>query len=203
MQRNFIDTLEKLATTRIDYCSARIGLENARILGKEGKHLEAAEIFTTTASQFRELCEVYKIEREHREFEGIYHLCKAWEQMELAEEFSEPDKFAKAAYQFSKASNFSNEPKNKLLASGNSTYCLALELGCEFDKSYDTEAKAQMYPKIKSMLRNAASLYEKGSFKGAADWALATSTYFDAAWHLIKADEELEISKKKEIIGIA
>ncbi len=203
MPLDFIDTLEKLATTRIDYCSARIGLEKARILGKKGKHLKAAEIFGNTASQFRELCDDYKIEREHRELEAIYHLCRAWEQMELAEEYFESERFTKAADQFNKASNFSNETKYKLLASGNSAYCLALELGCEFDKSYDTEAKAQLYPKIKSMLRNAASSYDKGAFKGAADWALATSTYFDAAWHLIKADEELDIIKKKEIIGIA
>ena len=58
-------------------------------------------------------------------------------------------------------------------------------------------------PKIKSRLRNAATTYERGGYKGAADWALATSTYFDAAWHLIKADEELEIIKKREIMGVA
>lgn len=198
-----IYTLEKLAKTRIDYCSARITLEEARVLGKKGKHVKAAEIFASTASQFMELCKVYKIEQEHRELEAIYHLCKAWEQMELAEEYLEPDRFGKAADQFTKASNFFNETKYKVLASGHSAYCLALGHGCEFDKSYDINTKAQLYPKIKFNLRNAASLYEKGGFKETADWALATSTYFDATWQLIKADEELEIIKKKGIMSIA
>jgi len=200
---NFITTLEKVAKTRIDYCSARIALEQARILGKEGRHLEAAEIFATTASQFMELCEVYKVEREHRELEAIYHLCRAWEHMELAEEHIDPEMYAKAAKQFTIASDIFIKTKNKFLASGNSAYCLALELGCKFDKSYDAETKAQLYPKIKSILRNASTMYEKGGFKGAADWALATSTYFDAAWHLIKADEKLEIIQKREIMGVA
>jgi hypothetical protein len=201
-----LDTLKfliKLTKTRIDYCSARMDLEKARILGKKGEHIKAAEIFANTASQFIALCKVYKIEREHRELEAIYHLCRAWEQMELAEEYLEPERFTRAADQFTKASDFSTEPKYKLLASGNSAYCMALEHGCEFDKSYDSNIKAQLYPKIKSILRNAASLYEKGGFKGAANWALATSTYFDAAWHLIRADELLKIDEKQEILRIA
>jgi predicted amidohydrolase len=64
------------------------------------------------------------------------------------------------------------------------------------------QVKAQLYPKIKVMLRKAASSYEKGGFKSGADWALATSTYFDAAWHLIRADEELELDERRKLLGI-
>jgi len=58
-----------------------------------------------------------------------------------------------------------------------------------------------LYPNVKSILRKAADLYDKGGFKNGADWALATSTFFDAAWYLIQADNELDVNKKKEFLN--
>ncbi|NVM19054.1 MAG: carbon-nitrogen hydrolase family protein [Candidatus Lokiarchaeota archaeon] len=197
-----IKKLEKVAQLRIRYCSARLNVEKARILGKQGEYYAAAELFASAASEFREVCNLFKVERERGELEAVYYLCRAWESMELAEKYGDPERFAEAANLFSKASKLFSDSKLKLLASANSAFCEALELGCEFDETYESEVKAQLYPKIKSMLRTAASSYEKGGFKNGADWALATSTYFDAVWHLIRADEELEISYKKNLLDI-
>jgi predicted amidohydrolase len=52
------------------------------------------------------------------------------------------------------------------------------------------------------MLNNAASSYDKSGFENVADWALATSIYFDAAWHLIQANKELDINEKGRLLGI-
>ncbi|MCZ2809707.1 MAG: hypothetical protein O2V44_10170, partial [Candidatus Bathyarchaeota archaeon] len=197
-----IEKLEKLAKVRMNYCSARANIERARILGKQGKHLEAAVRFASVASQFKDVFALLKIERERKELEAVYYLCRAWENMELAEKYEDPDRFAEAGSLFTKASELFTDSKLKLLASGNSAFCQALEHGCKFDKSTEMQVKAQLYPKIKMMLRNAASSYRKGGFESGDDWALATSTYFDAAWHLIKADEELEIDKRKRLLGI-
>ena len=197
-----IEKLKKVAKLRMNYCSARIDLETARILGKQGEHIEAAEKFASAASQFRHVCTRYKIERERKELEAVYYLCRAWESMELAEKYEEPKRFAEAADLFTEASNLFTDSKLKLLASGNSTFCQALEYGCKFDDSIEMETKTQLYPKVKTMLRKAADLYRKGGFDSGADWALATSTYFDATWHLIRADEELDINKKGEILRI-
>ncbi|MFX1592215.1 MAG: carbon-nitrogen hydrolase family protein, partial [Promethearchaeota archaeon] len=41
-----------------------------------------------------------------------------------------------------------------------------------------------------------------GGFENGSNWALATATYFDAAWSLIKADEELEFEERKKLLGI-
>jgi predicted amidohydrolase len=193
--------LEKVAKVRMNQCSARIILDEARILGKKGDHIAAAEKFNNAASQFRDICILYKIKRERAEIEAIYHLSKAWESMELAENYEDPEKFAEAANLFAKASDYFNESKLKFLAQGNSNFCLALEEGCKFDQSYDMEYKTTLYPNIKSILRKAANLYDKGGFKNGADWALATSTYFDAAWHLIQADNELDVIKKQEFLN--
>jgi predicted amidohydrolase len=194
--------LEKAANVRMDYCSARTNLEKARILAKKGERLDAAEQFSHAANQFRDICSIFRIKRERGELEAVFYLCKAWENLEIAEEYEDSNKYALSAELFSKASSLFQESKLKLLATGNSNFCLALEQGCNFDKSHEIKVKADLFTKVKSLLRNAASSYEKGGFKGGADWALATSTYFDAAWHIIQADEELEINKKKELLDI-
>jgi len=201
-ERERIDKLQRVAKLRISYCSARINLEEGRTLGKTGDHSTAAEKFAMAASIFRGVCTRYKLEREKRELEAIYYLCRAWESMELAEKFEEPERFDYAANLFTKASKFFVDTKLKLLASGNSAFCRALELGCKFDESMDIGIKTDLYPKVKLMLSNAASSYGKSGFENVADWALATSIYFDAAWHLIQADKELDISKKGRLLGI-
>jgi len=202
MEIDRIDKLIKVAKLRTSYCSARMDVEKARIIGKQGEHITAAELYASAASQFRYVCNLFKTEKERMELEAVYYLCRAWESMELAEKYEDHDRFSESANLFIKASNLFTDSKLKLLASGNSSFCQALELGCEFDETYDFKVKTQLYPKIKSMLRTAASSYEKGGFKNGGDWALATSTYFDAVWHLIRADEELEISNKKNLLDI-
>lgn len=65
------------------------------------------------------------------------------------------------------------DSKLKCVASGNSVFLQALEFGCKFGESTETQVKAQLYPKIKVMIRKAAaSSYGKGAFGSGADWAL-------------------------------
>ncbi|MFW9951094.1 MAG: carbon-nitrogen hydrolase family protein, partial [Candidatus Thorarchaeota archaeon] len=85
---------------------------------------------------------------------------------------------------------------------GNAAFCHALELGSKFDRSSDKTKKAEYYPEIKMMLRNAANSYRRGGFESEADWALATSTYFDATWYIISADGELNLDEKKRLLDI-
>ena len=197
-----IEKLEKVARLRINYCSAKINLEEGRILGKQGEHFKASEHFGKAASQFRNVCTRYKIEKERKDLEAIYYLCRAWENMELAENYLEPERYAEAADLFLKASQLFQESKMKLLASGNSAFCNALKLGCKFDESYHSETRGKLYPNIKAMLRGAANSYEKGGFKNGANWAIATSTYFDGVWHVIKADEELDLKEKERLLKL-
>lgn len=200
LEREKLSKLEKLIKVRIKHCSARINVEQARILGRKGEHLAAAEKFALAASEFKEVCNKFKIEKEREELEGGYYLCRAWENMEFAETYGDSNRFAEASELFSKASNLFSSIKMKLLSSGNSAFCQALKYGCQFDETTDTQLKSELYPKVKMILRKAASSYRKGGFENGADWALATSTYFDAAWHLIKADEELNLDEKMKLL---
>ncbi|MFW9797389.1 MAG: nitrilase-related carbon-nitrogen hydrolase [Candidatus Thorarchaeota archaeon] len=202
VERGRVEKLVKLARARMSYCSARAQIEGARSLGKQGKHLEAAERFAHAASQFREVFSLISIERERGELEAIYNLCRAWETMELAEEYQDPDRFSEAVKLFTKASKIFTESNLKALASGNSAFCQALEYGCKFDNSTDAEVKTELYTRIKSKLRRASSSYQKAGYESGANWALATSTYFDAIWHLMKADEELDLDERRKLLRI-
>jgi hypothetical protein len=195
-----MNKFETIAKVRISYCSARANIERARILSKQGKNLEAGEIFAEAASQFRDICVSYNIDREKMNLEAIYFLCLAWENMEFGEKYEDPNRFARASELFSKSSNLFTDSKLKLLSSGNSYFCMALESSYKFDETNETQIKMALYPQIKSKLRNAANSYQKGGFENGANWALATSTYFDAIWNLIKVDEELNLEKKNELL---
>ncbi|KKN17135.1 hypothetical protein LCGC14_0968930, partial [marine sediment metagenome] len=201
-EKERINKFEKIAQVRVNHCIARVNLEEARILGKQGEHIAAAEKFALASSQFRDICILFKIKKEREELEAVYYLCRAWENMELAEKYEDPYRFSEAAMLFAKASNLFTDTKLKLLASGNSTFCQALEYGCKFDESNEMNIKKDLYPKVKLTLSKAATSYEKGGFESGADWAQATSIYFDAAWHLIKADEETDLQEKGYLLGI-
>ncbi|TKJ18341.1 MAG: hypothetical protein CEE43_18335 [Promethearchaeota archaeon Loki_b32] len=201
-EKERINKFEKIAQVRVNHCDARINLEEARILGKQGEHIAAAEKFALASSQFRDICILFKIKRERKELEAVYYLCRAWENMELAEKYDDPYRFSEAAALFAKASDFFTDTKLKLLSSGNSTFCQALEYGCKFDESIEINIKKELYPKVKVTLSKAATLYEKGGFERGADWSQATSIYFDAAWHLIRADEERDLQEKGNLLGI-
>ncbi|MFX0010935.1 MAG: nitrilase-related carbon-nitrogen hydrolase, partial [Candidatus Hermodarchaeota archaeon] len=201
-ERERINQFQKITQVRVNHCNARINLEEARILGKEGENIAAAEKFALASSQFRDICILFKIKREREELEAVYYLCRAWENMELAEKYKDPYRFSEAAGLFAKASDLFTDAKLKFLASGNSTFCQALEYGSKFDESIEMNIKKELYPKVKITLSKAATLYENGGFKSAADWAQATSIYFDAIWHLIRADEETDFQEKGKLLGI-
>ncbi len=197
-----VKKLEKVARIRIEYCSARSNIERARILERQGEHIASAELFASAASQFKSICNLFKRKQEQSELEAVYYLCRAWENMGLAEKYENPERFAEAANLFERASKLFMDNTLKFLASGNAAFCQALEHGCKFDEAIETNIKTELYTKIKIMLRKAAESYRKGGFMGGADWALATSIYFDAAWSLIRADEELNFEQKNELLRV-
>jgi len=176
-------------------------IEESRSLAKQGEHVKAAEKFSEIASQFKNLDSTVDTSAKE-EFNAIYYLCKAWENMELAENDEDPEKFIHACELFNEASEHFADNKLKSLALGNAAFCQALELGAKFDKASDRAIKADYYPKIKLMLRNAVNAYRKAGFESEADWALATATYFDATWYIIRADEELNFDEKKKLLEV-
>ncbi|MHA2295069.1 MAG: tetratricopeptide repeat protein [Candidatus Hodarchaeales archaeon] len=159
-----LESLLEVARLRQSYCSARINLEEARILRKQGDLLTSAEMFDLTASQFKEVLTLVKIEQEKGELKAVYYLCRAWGRMVIAEKKLDPDKFLEAANLFDEASVLFTDSKLKLLASGNTAFCKALEKGCKIKK--------QLFNDVKKQLKLAAEFFSDGGYENKAQEVL-------------------------------
>ncbi|NVM05254.1 MAG: hypothetical protein HWN67_23245, partial [Candidatus Helarchaeota archaeon] len=198
-----VSKLILVAEIRETYCSARYQIETARIESKKGNHLLAAELYNKSSSLFEKLIQTYRIGREKDELEAIFYLCKAWESMERADVQQDPTLFTIASDLFKQASKIFPDSRLKKLSIGNSLYCSALECSAKFDKTSELKEKINHYKKIKMCLRESSKNYKLGGFEQDAKWALATSTFFDGIWHLMKSDNEIDFSKKREYLSIA
>jgi tetratricopeptide (TPR) repeat protein len=201
-EKERIKKLGIAAQVRVDYCIAKSNLEEAKLLEKQGRYDLAAENFTLAATQFKELIDLFEIEQDRNDLEAIYYLCKAWRSMALAKEYRESIRYRKAANLFTKAYEFFTDIKLKLLAFGNSAICRALELGDKYDNTDEEQSKQSLYTEIKLALTEAASSHGKGGFKSGEYWALGTSQYFDAMWNLNKAQDQINITERKNLLEI-
>ncbi len=199
-----IDRISKLiqvAEYRVTYCIARQQIEQARLESKSGNHLLAAELYNKAGTLFENISKTIKTEGE--ELKAIFYLCQAWENMERAEVDQKPSLYGVASDLFKDASTHFPESRMKKLSLGNSLFCSALEYGSRFDQSIDLIEKTDYYKRIKMYLRESSKQYQMGGFKQDAQWALATSTYFDGLWHLIQSDNVMDFSKKNQYLNIA
>ncbi|MFX1298349.1 MAG: hypothetical protein ACFFD2_26275, partial [Promethearchaeota archaeon] len=198
-----ISKLIQVAKIRAVYCTARNHIEIARSESKIGNHIPASKLYNKASSLFENLCQSFQIQREKNELTATFYLCKAWENMELAEIEQKSSLYALASDLFKKAGNFFPENRMKKLAFGNSLYCSALEYGSKFDKSTEIEEKLDYYKKIKMYLRDSSKNYQLGGFKQDAQWVFATSNFFDGMWYLIQSDTEVDFSKRNQYLNIA
>ncbi len=201
--RERINQLIQVGQLRATYCDARNQIEVAREESKKGNHLFAAELYNKASTLFKELAQKFELKREKDELKAIYYFCNAWEQMERAEVEKDPLLYAHASNLFKKASNIFPKRKMKTLSLGNSIFCSALECGSLFDKTTDLNEKLDCYKKIKIHLRESSKNYQLGGFAQDAQWALATSTFFDGIWHLFQSDNAIELPKKSQFLSIA
>ncbi len=195
--------LIKAAEIRLNYCTARNYIEQARLESKKGNHLSSAELYDNACPLFENLCYRFKIKEEKDELSAIYHLCRAWANMERATVEQLPSLYENASNLFEKASMMFPENRMKKLAWGNSLYCTALKYGSSFDKTTDFQEKTEYYKQIKINLREAAKTYQAGGFKQDAQWVLANSTFFDGLWHVIQSDIEINFVNKKQLLDVA
>ena len=198
-----ISKLIRVAEVRQKYCIARNKIDTARLRSKQGNHELAAELYNKAANIFNNLCQIYKIDKEKNELATEYYLCKAWQAMELAETEQKSSLYADAADLYKKASEIFPESRMKRLALGNSLFCIALENGKLFDESRVFTDKIVYYKNIKMFLRDSSRYYKLGGFEQDAQWALATSTFFDGIWNLILLDNEIDLSKKNNYLTSA
>jgi len=198
-ERQMIERLIDAADSRQELCKARIALEEARLLDKEGRFGNASERYGLVADLFAKIKQGLAAEQDRQEIELIITLSKAWKAMAKAEAESSPELFEEAAHFFDEAKNLSSGDKAKNLALGHSRFCRALQAGVKFS---DTGDLAQ-HDIATDNLESAGKYYLKAGIESASEYARASSLLFDAYVHMSKARKEQDQEKKAKLYILA
>ena len=191
--------LERAADTRRDYCKARIVLENARSLDKEGDVSASADKYGQAASLFDKILEGLESDQDRKEIRLVATLSKAWQAMATAEGETSPSQYDRASQLFDEARDLSTGEKNKLLMAGHSRFCKALGIGARFVDTGDVTLHAEATKHLES----AASYYLKADHRKESDYAKSSKLLFDAYIHMGKASREEDQVKKARLYMMA
>jgi hypothetical protein len=191
--------LLRINQTHKQYCQARVLVEEAKILDKNGEETASGDKYRSAHEAFRQLQESTSQEQAKNEFRTMALFCNAWGKMKQAETELSSELYAEATESFRTASVSAVKGKARVLALANASICEALRLGTLFQLTHD----AQLYSDVKKQLEVAASDYEKVGFNNASHWTRATQRFFDALIYLADAESERNAKKKSEFYHLA
>jgi tetratricopeptide (TPR) repeat protein len=189
----------KATDMRHEYCTARIALEEAKILDKRGDHYSSSEKYGSAAGTFEEMSQTLETEQERKEFDFIISLSRAWQKMTRAEAEVSPALYAEASQLFEKAKESSPNEQAKMLVLGHSRFCKALEEGTKFADTRDVA----MHATATKYLESAANYYVSAGFQKASEYAKATQLLFDAYAQMDNAKRENDPEKKARLYIMA
>jgi tetratricopeptide (TPR) repeat protein len=198
-ERQMVTKMLKATDLRQRYCTARIEVEEAKILDKKGDHYSSSEKYGSAAEQFEKMGQALESEQEQREMKFITTLSRAWQKMTLAEAKSSPALYMEASQLFEQTEEFSPNEKTKMLVLGHSRFCRALEAGTKFS---DT-ANATLHETAIQQLESAAKYYMKAEFLNASEYARATKLLFDAYLYMDNAEKEGDPEKRAKLYVMA
>lgn len=187
--------LVKATDVRQEYCMARIALEQARKMDKEGDHYSSSEKYGSAAEAFEKISESAESDQERKEMKFTVNLSRAWQKMTLAEAKSSPALYMEASQLFEQTEDLSPNEKTKMLVLGHSRFCRALETGTKY---VDTRDPA-MHAAAVQQLASASTYYIKADFQNASEYAKATKLLFDAYAYMDNAESESDPDKKAKL----
>jgi hypothetical protein len=191
-EKQMATSMVEASDLRHKYCTARIVLEEARILDKKGDHYSSSEKYGSAAEKFEKIGRTLELEQEQREMKFITTLSRAWEKMTLAEAKSSPPLYSEASQLFQQTEDLSPNEKTKMLVLGHSRFCRALEAGTEFADTRDVK----MHGVATKYLESAANYYLRADFQKASDYAKGTKLLLEAYIHMDNAESEKDPEKK-------
>jgi KaiC/GvpD/RAD55 family RecA-like ATPase len=187
-EKQAAEKLIKASNLRLRYCQARISIEEAKILDRKGEYASSAKHYGLAVDKFKQLLNDTELTQTQQELSLMLKLCEAWEQMELAEEKADPERYFEAAQLFEQAKTHSSTKKTALLVLGNSSFCKGLAAGMKYRSSLDLGE----HNLAKGHLKNAATSYLQAGFKSASEYAKATQRLFDAYVFMNRAEVEVD-----------
>jgi KaiC/GvpD/RAD55 family RecA-like ATPase len=185
-EREMIQRLLKASDLRRKYCQARILMEEAKLLDREGRCLQSSRSYGRAAQEIDAIVDKIDVEAERKELKYIAILCQAWEKMANAEETTSAEAYLEAAALFEQAKEHCFTRKASLWALGNSNFCKGLAAGVQYQTDLDLEEHA----KAKGFMKSASTNYSKAGFKAASEYAKATQRLFDAYLFMNQAERE-------------
>jgi hypothetical protein len=198
-EKQMVERLIESSDRREGLCQARVVLEEARLLDKEGKLGSASEKYGLVADMFAKIKQGLAADQDRKEIELIITLSKAWKAMAKAEVESSPERYEDAAHLFDEAKNLSPGDTAKNLAMGHSRFCKALQAGVKFSDTGDLTQHGIATDNLES----AAKYYLKAGLESASEYARASSLLFDAYVHMSKARKEQDQAKKAKFYTLA
>ncbi len=198
-EKQIVTRILKATDLRRQYCTARIEVEEAKILDKKGDHSSSSEKYDSAADKFARISEAVDSQRDKKEFNLIATLSKAWGKMTLAEAEESPDLYEEASILFEKAKELSPNEKTKTLTLGHSRFCKALEAGVRFGDTGDIA----LHDLAVQQLENAGQHYLKAGFQEASEYAEATELLLDAYLHINNAKKETDPEKRAKLFAVA
>jgi hypothetical protein len=198
-EKNMATQMVNTTNLRREYCLARIAIEEAKNLDKRGDHYASSEKYCSAAETLQKITQKIELEQDKKEFNLITTLSQAWAKMTRAEAEDSPDLYIEASQLFEKAKELSSNEKAKMLASGHSRFCIALEAGAKFADTGDPE----LYKAAIQHLESAAKYYVKAGFRNASEYAKATGLLLEAYVHMDKAKVESDPDKKARLYMMA
>jgi hypothetical protein len=194
-EKRMANSMVKATDVRQEYCMARIVLEQARKMDKEGDHYSSSEKYGSAAEAFEKIGESVESNQERREIKFTISLSRAWQKMTLAEAKSSPALYIEASQLFEQTEELSPNEKTKMLVLGHSHFCRALEAGTKY---VDTRDPA-MHIAAVQQLASASNYYIRADFLNASEYAKATKLLFDAYAYMDNAERESDPDKKAKL----
>jgi tetratricopeptide (TPR) repeat protein len=198
-EKQMVERLIDAADNRQELCKARIALEEARLLDKEGKLGSASEKYGLAVDMFAKIKQGLTAEQDRKEIELIITLTKAWKAMAKAESKSSPELYEEAAHLFDEAKDLSPGDKAINLAMGHSRLCMALGAGVR----YADNPESTLHATAVKNLESAAKYYLKADLQSAAEYAKASKLLFDSYAHMNRAGSEEDQEKKAKFYTLA
>jgi hypothetical protein len=198
-EKAMLTRLATAAERRVQYCSARTLLEDARDLDKRGEYHQSAEEYGLAADAIEKIIGELESERTKKEMRLIAVLSRAWQLMARAEAEVSPNLYLDASRLFEEAKELSSSEKARMLALGHSRFCRALEAGAKFADNGDETLRSSAIQQLES----AANYYVRAGFQNASDYAEASKLLFDAYACMNKANREDVHESKAKLFVLA
>ncbi|HEX9907501.1 MAG TPA: hypothetical protein VGB78_03420, partial [Thermoplasmata archaeon] len=198
-EKQMVERLIGAADQREEFCKARIILEEARLLDKEGSLSSASEKYGLAAEMFAKIKQGLAAEQDQREIELIVSLSRAWRAMAKAESGSSPEFYEEAAHLFDDAKSLGLGDKARNLAIGHSRLCMALGAGARYADNGDIA----LHKAAVQNLESAARYYLKANLQSAAEYAKASKLLFDGYVYMNKASSEENQEKRTRLYSLA